>query len=537
MPEGGDVATLTLRDHALAGLARLVPASHAARAELVWLVDRALPPLSALRAEPAPDDRTLVALAVALELSDDELIACALAREVELDALLAHTLAQLQGDGAATGPQRPTFGLLVRGWLSVGASDAGRARLGAVLRGPALASGLLQPARDDVPLSARSFALHPALLPVLGRGDAPATASFGTQHVARVDLPPWPCPAAWRNEVARLAEAMRDEQRSARTVIVVRARTSAEACGVAAHIGARLGRPLIRISGAVRLRRANGEGGGDDASLAPGIEPWLVATDSVPMLSVDTAPGEVVELPRFAHYPGPLVVACGADGDIESPADASIIHWRVEIPLPEDRASLWREALSGVTLDEGVDLDTVAKRGRCSVSALWAIAASARGRATLRDGPLTDTDIASAACIDVATSTHGLSALAQWVPCAGIEHALVATDALAAELELILTRCTARETVAAGRGPALAARYSPGVKVLFLGPSGTGKTLAAQWLAARLRKPLYRVDLAAVSSKYIGETEKNLAQLLARAEHLDCLLLFDEADSLFGSRT
>jgi SpoVK/Ycf46/Vps4 family AAA+-type ATPase len=57
------------------------------------------------------------------------------------------------------------------------------------------------------------------------------------------------------------------------------------------------------------------------------------------------------------------------------------------------------------------------------------------------------------------------------------------------------------------------------------------------WLAWRLGKPLFRVDLAAVSSKYIGETEKNLSQLLARAEHGDGILLFDEADALFGVRT
>ena len=75
------------------------------------------------------------------------------------------------------------------------------------------------------------------------------------------------------------------------------------------------------------------------------------------------------------------------------------------------------------------------------------------------------------------------------------------------------------------------------MRALFVGPSGTGKTLAAGWLATRLGLPLYRVDLASVTSKYIGETEKNLAQLLARAEQAEVVLLFDEADSLFGKRT
>jgi SpoVK/Ycf46/Vps4 family AAA+-type ATPase len=75
------------------------------------------------------------------------------------------------------------------------------------------------------------------------------------------------------------------------------------------------------------------------------------------------------------------------------------------------------------------------------------------------------------------------------------------------------------------------------VRALFVGPSGTGKTLAACWLATKLGLPLYRVDLANINSKYIGETEKNLARLLARAERTEAVLLFDEADSLFGKRT
>jgi hypothetical protein len=82
-------------------------------------------------------------------------------------------------------------------------------------------------------------------------------------------------------------------------------------------------------------------------------------------------------------------------------------------------------------------------------------------------------------------------------------------------------------------GTILRAELSP----LFTGSSGTGKTLAAGWLATQLGLPLYRADLASVTSKYIGETEKNLAQLLARAEEAGILLLFDEADSLFGKRT
>jgi SpoVK/Ycf46/Vps4 family AAA+-type ATPase len=75
-----------------------------------------------------------------------------------------------------------------------------------------------------------------------------------------------------------------------------------------------------------------------------------------------------------------------------------------------------------------------------------------------------------------------------------------------------------------------------GVTALFVGESGTGKTLAAEVLAADLALDLYRIDLAATVSKYIGETEKNLRRVFEAAEASGAVLLFDEADALFGKR-
>lgn len=71
---------------------------------------------------------------------------------------------------------------------------------------------------------------------------------------------------------------------------------------------------------------------------------------------------------------------------------------------------------------------------------------------------------------------------------------------------------------------------------LFVGASGTGKTKAAEVLARELGAPLYRVDLAAIASKYVGETEKNLDRVFRAAEESRAILLFDEADALFGKR-
>ncbi len=77
----------------------------------------------------------------------------------------------------------------------------------------------------------------------------------------------------------------------------------------------------------------------------------------------------------------------------------------------------------------------------------------------------------------------------------------------------------------------------PGYRALFHGPPGTGKTLTASLLGKALDKEVYRIDLAMTISKYIGETEKNLAKVFDLAEYNDWILFFDEADALFGKRT
>lgn len=87
------------------------------------------------------------------------------------------------------------------------------------------------------------------------------------------------------------------------------------------------------------------------------------------------------------------------------------------------------------------------------------------------------------------------------------------------------TRRVLREPVKRGRA------------VLFKGPPGTGKTLAAILLGKKAGRDVYRIDLTQTVSKYIGETEKNLAKLFERAENKDWILFFDEADALFGKRT
>ncbi|MBA3459683.1 MAG: ATP-binding protein [Deltaproteobacteria bacterium] len=101
----------------------------------------------------------------------------------------------------------------------------------------------------------------------------------------------------------------------------------------------------------------------------------------------------------------------------------------------------------------------------------------------------------------------------------------------------LLSRIRERQRVYEDWGFARKVGKGLGVSALFSGPPGTGKTMAAGLVARALRVELYQVDLSKVVSKWIGETEKNLATLFDAAEAGHAVLLFDEADALFGKRT
>lgn len=112
---------------------------------------------------------------------------------------------------------------------------------------------------------------------------------------------------------------------------------------------------------------------------------------------------------------------------------------------------------------------------------------------------------------------------------------LIVDDDLAKALQEILVAVKQRERVLE-QGFTHKVGYGTGISALFYGPSGTGKTLAAEVLAGGLGLDLIRVDLSTVVNKYIGETEKNLSKIFDLAELDTGVLLFDEADALFGKR-
>jgi len=136
-----------------------------------------------------------------------------------------------------------------------------------------------------------------------------------------------------------------------------------------------------------------------------------------------------------------------------------------------------------------------------------------------------------------AQTRGALRGLAERVPIRPAWDELILPPETLAQLREIALRVTRRATVMDDWGFAGRRTYGRGTAVLFSGSSGTGKTFAAAVLAAEIGQDLYRIDLAAVVSKYIGETEKKLAQVFDGAERANCVLLFDEADALFGKRS
>ena len=106
-----------------------------------------------------------------------------------------------------------------------------------------------------------------------------------------------------------------------------------------------------------------------------------------------------------------------------------------------------------------------------------------------------------------------------------------------AQLREVAAHVKHRGTVYADWGFEERFSLGTGMNVLFSGPSGTGKTMAAEIIAADAGLDMFKVDLATVVSKYIGETEENLKEIFDEAEHTDAVLFFDEADALFGERS
>ena len=153
-------------------------------------------------------------------------------------------------------------------------------------------------------------------------------------------------------------------------------------------------------------------------------------------------------------------------------------------------------------------------------------------RAARRRPTLADLDLGSRQA-----SSSRLGELAARLPPGYRWDDLVVPDRQLELLKSISAYLRHRDRVLSDWGYERSVARTQGLKVLFAGESGTGKTMAAQVLAAELGLELFRVDLATIVSKYIGETEKNLDRIFGAADGSNAILFFDEADALFGKRS
>lgn len=208
--------------------------------------------------------------------------------------------------------------------------------------------------------------------------------------------------------------------------------------------------------------------------------------------------------------------------------------WSREVPLtaesprlaPTDRERLWTTALGDAT---AVPLHLHLGPGQIGRAVRWA-----RLTATL-DERLVDRGLLQAGAR--AQNAAGLERLSRRVEPAVGWPDLVLTDAVSVQLRELAARARHREKVLTEWRMRPGGGRGIGVAALFAGDSGTGKTMSAEVIAGELGLDLYRVDLATVVDKYVGETEKNLEKIFTQAAGVNGVLLFDEADAVFGKRS
>lgn len=508
--DSGDVPRL--RDVALAAVATIAIDGGGARPQeealLGGLRQRVLGNGASLSAlldgclrSPVPEDDTLIQLGHHLELSAIEILTVALAAAAEDDPVTGRILALVQ---APVGGSRPTLGLLSRAFSTT--LGSGFAVVPTLLNGAAFGAGALA-VLDDRPPLCEQVAIVPAALclALSGRDGHWPGAIIGVDDDLRVALAPSTLQTARRH-----ADALSGEDRR---TLVIRASSPAEGRSVAAVIAQALDRRPVFL----------------ESERVTGMGPWLTLRGLLPVFCCELAPGELRRLPRLGGYKGPVLVLSGPDGAVESPAGAAAT-WTIPVPSRDERRLLWWAALGDTSLAQ-----EIGDRFRHGAGRIAHLGRLARHQSALSGRPqATRDDVVEASW---SGEGAGLDSLAQPLRTPVPDAALIVGPQVRRELESLLDRCRLRDDLAGDLGICARTRYCPGLRALFTGPSGTGKTLASGWIATRLGFPLYRVDLASVSSKYIGETEKNLSQLLARAEQAEVILLFDEADSLFGKRT
>ncbi|HZF09070.1 MAG TPA: ATP-binding protein [Thermoanaerobaculia bacterium] len=223
---------------------------------------------------------------------------------------------------------------------------------------------------------------------------------------------------------------------------------------------------------------------------------------------------------------GPLFVA---SRERRPARQRAVLSFDVPGPTAPEQRALWLAALGPTAAELNGQVDAVVSQFNLGAAAIRSAAAQ------VADGGQEACLLLWDACR--AQSRPRLESLVQRIEPAASWDDLVLPEPQRQILAEIAVHVHHRRTVHESWGFAERGNRGLGIGALFAGPSGTGKTMAAEVLARALCLDLYRIDLSAVVSKYIGETEKNLRRVFDAAEAGGAILLFDEADALFGKRS
>ncbi len=457
----------------------------------------------------------LRALRQEINLSHDALLCLMVTGLVEEDARFAVLFAALQ---QPLGHRRPTLGLLEA--LIRSREFASTAEAWNLCR-PMLESGLLQATNREAPRSEWMLRVPPPLWSAL-RGEhsshpLPGVRYRAVEEFSAVNDLILPAP-----ELARLTELGPLMKAGMTSTLVARGLPGSERLELLGSVARTLGRGLLEID-------ASGPGNEDRWSLIGSLCSLMRA---MPVFCLDLGPGETFEIPTLTGYKGPAAVAMGREGGLVGASAEQSVTLNLAPETSEERLRHWRRSLKGRPAE---NLDHIAARFMLPARYIHQAAQLATAYAALDRRPVvTETDVRQAMRI---ISRQRLDSLATRLDEAGDWQHLVVAQSTEHDLRSLQQRCQHRERLATELGADMPGGLNRGVRALFEGPSGTGKTLAARILASELGLDLYRVDLAAIVNKYIGETEKNLSRVLSRAEDLDVILLLDEGDALMTRRT
>jgi hypothetical protein len=253
--------------------------------------------------------------------------------------------------------------------------------------------------------------------------------------------------------------------------------------------------------------------------------------------------GELANLLEFLDQVHTLAVIAGRE---PIPCERRTITLQLPRSEAAAQASVWKADLGSCLKPTGVEnwdevIDTVIARliqqFHFSPQQIHRVVRHAYEMAALRDTKapvLNAAELWRTACAHAARSMDGL---AQRITTRCSFGELVLPAEQLRQIREIASQVEQRHRVYEEWGFGTRLNRGRGIAALFAGPSGTGKTMAAEVLASHLDLDLYRIDLAGVMSKYIGETEKNLRRVFDAAEESGAILFFDEADSLFGKRS